>query len=101
MTDDAWPDAPTYEQIRRAWPATVAAQPVGTRVTGQVIERRPFGVFLRIDEVPLAVGLADIGSMPSGASLPVQGDRIRGEVVWHTDHNHQVRVRLSEWIGRG
>ncbi|WP_208818342.1 hypothetical protein [Streptomyces marokkonensis] len=101
MTDDARPDEPTPERIRRAWSATVAALPVGTRITGQVVERRPFGVFLRIDEVPQAVGLADIGSMPPGASLPAQGDRISGEVVWHTDHNHQVRVALSEWIDRG
>ncbi|MER6622701.1 MULTISPECIES: hypothetical protein [unclassified Streptomyces] len=99
MTDNAWPSDPTPEQIRRAWAATVSALPVGTRVTGQVVGRRPFGVFLRIDDVPHAVGLADIGSMPPGASLPALGAQISGEVFWHTDHNYQVRIRLSEWIG--
>ncbi|WAZ24354.1 hypothetical protein STRCI_005766 [Streptomyces cinnabarinus] len=98
MTEYAWPDDPSPEQVRRAWPATVSALPVGTRVTGQVVIRRPFGVFLRIDGVPHAVGLADIGSMPPDASLPALGSRVSGEVVWHTDHNHQVRIRLSEWI---
>ncbi|MFE5481796.1 hypothetical protein [Streptomyces sp. NPDC056527] len=91
-------DWPTPEQIRRAWSATVSALPVGTRITGQVVECWPFGVFLRIDGVPHAVGLADIGSMPHGASLPALGDQISGAVVWHTDHNHQVRIRFSEWI---
>ncbi|MGD1217073.1 MULTISPECIES: hypothetical protein [Streptomyces] len=98
MADRARPDEPTPEQIRRSWPATVSALPVGTRITGQVVDRRPFGVFLRIDDVPHALGLADIGSMPPGASLPALGARISGVVVWHADHNHQVRIRLSEWL---
>ncbi|MEV6594236.1 hypothetical protein [Streptomyces acidicola] len=98
MADYAWPNEPTPAQIRRSWSATVSALPVGTRITGQVVDRRPFGVFLRIDDVPNAVGLADIGSMPPGASLPALGAQVSGEVVWHTDHNYQVRIRLSEWI---
>ncbi|MEU2899943.1 hypothetical protein ABZ666_28890 [Streptomyces sp. NPDC007056] len=48
--------------------------------------------------MPHAVGLADIGSMPPGASLPALRTQVSGEVVWHTDRNHQVRIRLSEWI---
>lgn len=100
MTEDTWPSDPSPEQVRREWSATVSALPVGTRITGQVVGRRPFGVFLRIDGVPNAVGLADIGSMPPGARLPVLGAQITGEVVWHTDHNHEVRIRLGEWIDR-
>ena len=38
--------------------------------------------------------------MSVGASLPVLGARVSGDVVWHTDHHHQVRIRLSEWIDR-
>ncbi|MER5357372.1 hypothetical protein [Streptomyces sp. NPDC002785] len=98
MTEYTWPNGPSPEQVRREWSATVAALPVGTRITGQVIDRRPFGVFIRIDDAPNALGLADIGSMPPGASLPALGDQVSGEVVWHTDHNNQVRIRLSEWI---
>ncbi|MFC8594403.1 hypothetical protein [Streptomyces atroolivaceus] len=98
MNDSARPDEPTPEQVRRGWAATVSALPAGTRVTGQVVACPPFGVFLRIDDVPDALGLADIGSMPAGASLPAPGARINGEVVWHTHHNHQVRIRLSEWL---
>ncbi|MEU1599792.1 hypothetical protein ABZ468_45135 [Streptomyces sp. NPDC005708] len=98
MTEYAWPKDPSPEQVRREWSATVAALPVGTRITGQVIGRQPFGVFIRIDDALNALGLADIGSMSSGASLPALGAQVSGEVVWHTDHNHQVRIRLSEWI---
>ena len=98
MTEYAWPDDPSPEQVRREWSATVTALPVGTHITGQVIDRRPFGVFIRIDDVPNALGLADIGSMPNGASLPAQGAQISGKVVWHTDHSYQVRIRLSEWL---
>jgi hypothetical protein len=101
MTEDVWPDEPSPEQIRREWSATVSALPVGTRITGQVFSRRAFGVFIRIDHAPNAVGLADIGSMPPGASLPTLGAQVSGEVVWHTDHNHEVRIRLSEWIDHG
>ncbi|MEV4976432.1 hypothetical protein [Streptomyces scopuliridis] len=98
MTQYAWPNDPSPEQVRREWSATVCALPVGTRVTGQVVGLQPFGVFVRIDYVPNALGLADIGSMPPGASLPALGAQVSGEVVWHTDHNYQVRIRLSEWI---
>ncbi|MER6616876.1 hypothetical protein [Streptomyces xantholiticus] len=98
MTEGAWPDDPSPEKVRRAWSATVAALPLGTRITGRVVGRRPFGVFIRIDGAPHAVGLADIGSMPPGASLPERGAQASGQVVWHTDHNHEVRIRLSEWI---
>ncbi|MEV5546788.1 hypothetical protein AB0L35_11785 [Streptomyces sp. NPDC052309] len=79
----------------------MSALPVGTLITGRVTARRPFGVFIRIDHVPHAVGMADIGSMPAGASLPAPGERVSGEVVWHTGHNHQVRIRLSTWAGHG
>ncbi|MEU9864186.1 hypothetical protein AB0D99_25255 [Streptomyces sp. NPDC047971] len=100
MSEGDWADGPSVEGVRRAWGATVAALPVGARVEGRVVGCRPFGVFLRIDGVPDAVGLADIGSMPAGACLPALGDRVSGQVVWHTDHNHQVRIRLNEWIDR-
>ncbi|WP_455354664.1 hypothetical protein [Streptomyces sp. SYSU K217416] len=101
MTEDVWPDEPSPEQVRRAWSATMSALPVGTRITGQVVGREPFGIFIRIDDAPSAVGMADIGSMPHDASLPALGAQVSGEVVWHTDHNHEVRIRLSEWLEHG
>lgn len=52
-----------------AWSATCEALPVGTRVTGEVIGRQRFGVFLRIDGAPDAVGLAEITAMPRGVEL--------------------------------
>lgn len=44
MTETEWSTDPSPEQVRREWSATVSALPVGTRITGQVIDRRPFGV---------------------------------------------------------
>lgn len=79
-----------------SWAATVAALPVGTHITGEVIGRQPFGVFIRIDGVPNAVAPAEITAMPLGMELPALEVSIEGEVFWHA-HNHQVRVRLDEW----
>lgn len=37
--------------------------------------------------------------MPLGMELPSLGTLVRGEVYWHDDRSHQVRVRLDEWQG--
>lgn len=70
---------------------------MGTQVTGEVIGRQPFGVFLRIDSAPDAVGLAEITAMPHSSELPQIGAQVSGEVLWHAEHNHQVKIMLSEW----
>ncbi|WP_200826101.1 S1 domain-containing protein [Kibdelosporangium aridum] len=69
--------------------------PLGTQVTGEVIARQPFGVFIRIDGTPDAVGLAEITAMPQGAELPAVAAQVTGEVIWHAEHNHQVKIRLT------
>ncbi|GAA3158160.1 RNA-binding protein [Streptomyces echinatus] len=99
MDEYAWPsgpEVPAADVVPAGWAATVAALPVGTPVTGEVIGRQPFGVFIRIDGVPNAIALAEITSMPQGMDLPALGAFVEGEVFWHA-HNHQVRVRLDEW----
>jgi hypothetical protein len=104
MDEYAWPtgpDVPASDEVRRSWAATVAALPVGTRITGEVIGRQPFGVFIRIDGVPDAVALAEITAMPQWMNLPGLGALVSGEVLWHATHNHQVRVRLDEWRAAG
>ncbi|MFF1838012.1 hypothetical protein ACFVXE_27960 [Streptomyces sp. NPDC058231] len=78
------------------WTATLAALPLGASVAGEVIGRQPFGVFIRVDGIPGAIALAEIIAMPEGMGLPILGARIRGEVIGHAEHNHQVRVRLHE-----
>ncbi|WP_329371871.1 hypothetical protein [Streptomyces sp. NBC_01483] len=60
-----------------------------------MVGRQSFGIFIRVDGVP-AVALAEIIAMPEGLGLPDLGARIRGEVIGHAEHNHQVRVRLHE-----
>ena len=96
MTGYSWPDDSERlaQRARAAWPATVAALPTATRVTGEVIARQPFGVFIRINGVPDAVGLAEITSMPPEATLPDLGTAVTAEVIGHAAHNHQVRLAL-------
>ncbi|MET8137478.1 hypothetical protein ABZV24_37185 [Streptomyces sp. NPDC005251] len=99
MEEYTWPgrrpDVPRVSPDE-VWAATIAALPVGVSVAGEVIGRQPFGVFIRIDGLPGAVGLAEIIAMSEGMGMPVLGARIRGEVFDHVEHNRQVRVRLHE-----
>ncbi|MFF9816672.1 hypothetical protein [Streptomyces sp. NPDC014006] len=100
MDEYAWPtgpEVPAADLVRESWEATVAALPVEARITGEVIGRQRFGVFIRMDGVPNAVALAEITAMPRGMDLPALGAFVSGEVIWHAAHNHQVKVRLDEW----
>ncbi|GAQ59761.1 S1 RNA-binding domain-containing protein [Streptomyces scabiei] len=100
MSAYSWPyenGRPTPAGGDAAWTATVRALPVGTPVAGEVVGRQPFGAFLAVDGHPQAVGLARIDRMPRCRELPLVGERVTGEVVWHADHQHQVGIELSEW----
>ncbi|MEU8685587.1 hypothetical protein [Streptomyces sp. NPDC048611] len=100
MSEFSWPAAsevPEAGEVLRSWDATVAALPVGSHVSGRVIGRQPFGVFLRIDGVPSIRGLAEITRMPAGLELPKVGAEVVGVVVWHVEHNHQIKIELDEW----
>lgn len=101
VSEYSWPEVPADWQarVRSAWSATVAATPPGTPVSGEVIGRQPFGVFIRIDGLPEAVALAEITAMPGNAHLPTLGTHVSGHVIWHADHNHQVKIKLTEWDG--
>ncbi|MGX1541291.1 hypothetical protein [Streptomyces adustus] len=100
MPEFSWPDRslmPAPDDREQSWPATVSVLPLGSRVSGRVIGRRPFGVFLLLDGVPNAVGLAEITAMPHPMELPALGATVVGEVIWHADHNRHVKIRLNEW----
>lgn len=84
------------ERAANQWAETVVALPVGADVTGQVIGRQPFGVFVEVAGLPDVLGLAEITAMPRGASLPEIGTTVHGQVLDHTAHNHQVRLRLRD-----
>lgn len=105
MSEYRWPDWGDYREreaaAARVWAGTVEALPVGTQVCGEVIGRQPFGVFLRIDHHPAAIGLAEITAMPVGEELPAIGERVAGRVLGHADHSHQVKIRLDGWTDRG
>ncbi|MFF2165417.1 hypothetical protein ACFVWP_32625 [Streptomyces sp. NPDC058175] len=95
------PEAPTPAEVRQAWPETVAALPAGTHVTGRVVGRQRFGVFIRIEGHANAVGLAEVGgNMPHHMELPRVGVEVGGMVVDHADHNHQIKIKLDEWTAR-
>lgn len=101
MDEYAWPtgpEVPAADLVRESWEATVAALPVEARITGEVIGRRPFGVFIRVDGVPNAIAPAEITAMPQGMDLPALGTFVSGVVFWHTAHNHQLKVRFDEWL---
>ncbi|MCX5405521.1 S1 RNA-binding domain-containing protein [Streptomyces sp. NBC_00335] len=99
MSEYSWPgeNGGRVPDAASAWTETVRVLPVGTRITGEVVGRQPFGVFLSVDGLPDAMGLARINRMPRCMELPAVGRRVTGEVVWHADHNHQVGVVLSDW----
>ncbi len=100
MTEYTWPQGvgvPTSEEVQLAWPATKAGLPIGTTVTGKVIGRQPFGVFVHIDGVPDALGLAEVFAAPHDTVPPPLGFLITGHVVDHADHNCQIRLRLDDW----
>jgi ribosomal protein S1 len=84
------------EPAAERWLETAAALPEGIVVTGQVIGRQPFGVFVQIAGVRDAVGLAEITTMPHGVALPPIGTVVRGTVISHAAHNHQVKLRLVD-----
>lgn len=96
MTGYSWPDRDTFDpdRLRAAWPATIKALPGGARISGEVIARQRFGVFIRIDGAPDALGLAEITAMPRDVALPDIGTTVTGEVIGHAEHNHQVKLRL-------
>ena len=98
MDEYSWPaDGDRLaERAAERWLETVAALPEGITVTGQVIGRQPFGVFVQIAGVRDAVGLAEITTMPRGVALPPLGIAVRGRVTSYAAHNHQVKLRLSD-----
>lgn len=91
-----WPAGEGWRADASAWPEIIAALPIGACFTGTVIGRQPFGVFLSIDGVPGAAGLAEVTSMPGNRPMPPVGAKVTGEVIWHAEHNGQVKVRLAD-----
>lgn len=96
MAEYSWPDEGERrpETAARRWAETVEALPEGSVVTGRVIGRQPFGLFVDISGTPGAIGLAEITSMPRDVVLPSVGAIVRGAVIGHAEHNHQVKLRL-------
>jgi ribosomal protein S1 len=82
-----------------AWPAIKHRLSAGTPVTGVVIARQTFGIFLDLGDG--ALGLMERPSMPwhpggDRMASPDIGTEVTGEVVDHMDNNRQVRVVASD-----
>ncbi|WP_319463959.1 hypothetical protein [Micromonospora sp. RTP1Z1] len=94
MADYDWSGvADRADRARRSWPQTIAALPVGLDISGRVLARMRFGVFVEIEGQPDAVGLLEVTQLPAGRELPAVGEVIDGVVSDHVTHNHQVRLR--------
>jgi hypothetical protein len=35
--------------------------------------------------------------MPHDLELPAVGAAVAGVVIWHADHNHQLKIKMDEW----
>ncbi|MFJ9744093.1 hypothetical protein [Streptomyces sp. NPDC101166] len=93
MSEYFWPeDYALGSRARRAWSNTVDSLPVASLVTGTVIGRQPFGVFIDIDQVSDAVGLLRVTALPRDAELPAKGEFVEGQVLWHDPSHFQVIV---------
>ncbi|GAB3651852.1 hypothetical protein GCM10027589_08940 [Actinocorallia lasiicapitis] len=98
MSDYSWPagDMASGTSDPANWAAACAALPIGSQVIGTVIGRQPFGIFVEIAGVSESIGLAEITSMPEKLDLPTIGALISGEVIWHAEHNHQIKIRIFQ-----
>jgi hypothetical protein len=102
MTTVAFEDAyhgPWYEeQAGRAWHAwqeTVTALPVGTRVSGQVVERMPHGVHVAIDGHADAIGLVHLAAFGDLAEFPEPGSQMIAIVIGHFEETRQLWLQPS------
>jgi ribosomal protein S1 len=61
VAEYSWPEEGELlgETAADRWAETVEALPEGSIVTGRVIGRQPFGVFVDISDTPGAVGLGE------------------------------------------
>lgn len=102
MEEYSWPDWEMFENgdsvQPRAWRDVTLSMPIGTRISGRVVGRQPFGVFLLLDGQSDVVGLAEITSMPIGMHLPLVGEVVSGRVIAHTERNRQIKIRLDDWV---
>ena len=74
-----WPeDQALGSRACRAWSNTVDSLPVGSLVTGRIIGRQPFGVFIDIDQASDAVGLLRATALPRNSDLPTNGEFVGG-----------------------
>lgn len=93
----------TYAQAE--WDDLIAAYPLGTPVSGEVVNQQVFGVFVRLDQLPEVKALLEIihfglrvaeplHRIAFPADYPTVGDRIEARVLaWSVS---PLDVRLTQ-----
>ncbi|MEV6359316.1 hypothetical protein [Nocardia asteroides] len=61
-------------------------------MTGVVVGRQRFGVFIELDQVPDAIGLVRVTALPVDQPLPTRGVAVEGVVLYRDDRTHQLTV---------
>ncbi|MFB6636227.1 hypothetical protein ACFCYF_03115 [Streptomyces chartreusis] len=83
MDEYTWPavpGVPATDAVRQSW--LPLRRCLWGPHAGEVIGRQWFGVFIRIDGVPDAVGLAEVGRTRHAMELPVIGTEVAGTIIW-------------------
>lgn len=87
---------------KKVWDDLKRDLPRGTRVSGTVVVRRPFGFFLKLSEYPDAIALVDaISYLPRGEPVdpsewPEEGAVIDATVVDHVESDREIKLQVSE-----
>jgi ribosomal protein S1 len=85
----------------QAWWAVEAALPIGMVVEYVVELSAPFGIFVKIPEVPDARAVVDAISFRPGGEIvdpeqwPAPGEAFQAVVVDHVEHNCQIKLRVG------
>jgi hypothetical protein len=100
-----WPEPASDD----AWSAAQAGLALGATVRGIVLNHRPFGFFVTLDDCPAVPGLVQITDYRPGGVLPrygvdgifdppypAVGTVVTAEVIWLRESNRQVMLRFIE-----
>ena len=79
------------------WDRVKAAVPVGTEVSGRVVARQPFGVFVDLGlGFPGLLEVAEFGDATARShgkvGFPAVGELLTARVLQHLDHDQQLRL---------
>ena len=98
MNDDyQWPEDgdDLARRARATWNETVSRLSIGDRITGTVVGRQHFGVFLTVNEVVGAMAEAEIVNIPNDMELPRISESVTGKVIGFDGERCQIFVTID------